>query len=438
MDGETKWLEFSILTRRLTSLRMRSAGAAHTLARMSRCLITRTCAVEARGGPASGSGRRAPSLCSRHHHPALPPARPPARALHLLTARSYKESRATVDPMKEIVADPGVWAGSLVAHGSGGSAGGGPAWPRALKGSLTAVPTLAFHRAPPAEVAARPSRFPFSGSFSLTRRAGKAREGGDGPPPSQPPTTTTTTPEGAVVLGAAAVHALLATGGLVDPARTARIAAIAAARTFAVLPVIADSFDRGNLGACCRSAEAFGLGGVWVAAPAQERYRPTRGRCSSGAEKWLDVRVFDCRAACIAALRAHGYRIAVAVGPGAPGVVSVEAFDWAAAPTAIVLGNEGDGVSDEFLAAADARVTIPMAGFVESFNVSVAAALILATARRRLDGAAAGGAAAPSLSPAEAEVLSAAMLLRHKGKEWQAPVLEELLGRAEREGARVV
>ena len=418
-------------------------------------MTTRALPVAARGGTAEASGSRSgppPPPLSRHHLPARACARPPGARPLSLTPHSYKESRSTVDPMKEVVADPGVWAGSLVSGGGPAAAGAAAlaptaastpprAWPRALKGSLAAVPTLAFHRASPAEVAARPSRFPFSGDFSLTHPGGRPRGGGGAGDDESSP---------GPVLSAPAVHALLTSGDLVDPVRAARIAAVAASRTWAVLPVIADSFDRGNLGACCRSAEAFGLGGVWVASPAQERYRPTRGRCSSGAEKWLDVRIFDTKASCIAALRAHGYRIAVAVGPDAPGVVGVDDFPWAAAPTAIVLGNEGDGVCDEMLAAADARVTIPMAGFVESFNVSVAAALILATARRALDKAAAEAAeagngaaaslplpAAASLSPAEAEALSAAMLLRHKGKEWQAPVLEDLVRRSARAGMLV-
>ncbi|MBY0452516.1 MAG: TrmH family RNA methyltransferase, partial [Bdellovibrionaceae bacterium] len=46
-------------------------------------------------------------------------------------------------------------------------------------------------------------------------------------------------------------------------------------------------------------------------------------------------------------------------------------------PLALVLGNEKDGVSQEMLDAADERVIIPMPGFVQSFNISVAGALSL-------------------------------------------------------------
>ena len=46
-------------------------------------------------------------------------------------------------------------------------------------------------------------------------------------------------------------------------------------------------------------------------------------------------------------------------------------------PTALVLGNEKDGASREMIEAADHRIIIPMNGFVQSFNISVAGALSL-------------------------------------------------------------
>ena len=46
-------------------------------------------------------------------------------------------------------------------------------------------------------------------------------------------------------------------------------------------------------------------------------------------------------------------------------------------PIALVLGNEKSGISEEMLEAADERVIIPMPGFVQSFNISVAGALCL-------------------------------------------------------------
>ena len=74
-----------------------------------------------------------------------------------------------------------------------------------------------------------------------------------------------------------------------------------------------------------------------------------------------------------ALLKDAGYRIiATHVEHGQP--IDDMPFDT---PTALVFGNERDGVSDEMLAHADARVVVPMAGFTRSFNISVAAALCL-------------------------------------------------------------
>ena len=391
--------------------------------------MTSTCvASRAATGPASGSGRRP--------HAALGPSRrfpststspsSSAAAPSSTVAQSYKESRSTVDPLKELLPDAGAvstsWPagsldGPLMVSDSPSSTSartrGGLAWPRALKGSLTAG-QFAFHRSPLPAIAARPSRFPFSGEFSTAGPPGKGKDCA----PSAP-------------LSTAQVHSLLSYAGLVDQGRLEKMRAVASRRSFTVVPVIYGSFDRGNLGAACRSAEAFGFGSVWVAEPATERYRPTRGRCSMGSEKHLDIRVFESAESCVEAVKGSGLALAVAVGPDAPGVVPIESYDWTV-PTAIVLGNEKAGVSEELQAAADVRVTIPMAGFVESFNVSVAAALILSTARRALDAAEVG-----RLSEAEVETLTAAMLLRHKVKalgKWNGAVLEGLVARQEAEG----
>ena len=52
-------------------------------------------------------------------------------------------------------------------------------------------------------------------------------------------------------------------------------------------------------------------------------------------------------------------------------------------PTALIMGNEHSGVADELLTLAHGELYIPMYGMIQSFNVSVAAALILAEAARQ-------------------------------------------------------
>lgn len=76
-----------------------------------------------------------------------------------------------------------------------------------------------------------------------------------------------------------------------------------------------------------------------------------------------------------------------------------------------MLGNEGEGVSQEVLSQADYCTMIPMCGFVESFNISVAAALILYEARRsRLSQLGFHG----DLTPVQKRILQAAFYIRHR------------------------
>lgn len=68
--------------------------------------------------------------------------------------------------------------------------------------------------------------------------------------------------------------------------------------------------------------------------------------------------------------------------PPPPPPLPLQAIDWSK-PTAVILGNEHYGVSAEAVALADHCAVIPMTGFAESFNISVAAALVLYTAREQ-------------------------------------------------------
>src|SRR5690606_18760270 len=91
---------------------------------------------------------------------------------------------------------------------------------------------------------------------------------------------------------------------------------------------------------------------------------------------------------------------------------------------ALVLGNEKDGVSQEMIAAADECIIIPMSGFVQSFNISVAGALSLyhiSQDRLKRKGTNA------SLSEAEQGILSALYYMRTQDSSYQ--YLTELFAR---------
>ncbi len=182
--------------------------------------------------------------------------------------------------------------------------------------------------------------------------------------------------------------------------RQARIEAVVAARTAGVVPVLERVHDLGNVNAVFRSAEGLGYGAAhlvdlqgdaaeWatsldIPASDSEAVATVAGgtgrarRQSQGADKWLDLWVWpDAEAACDG-LSAAGYRIAATHLAAA--AVPIAEINFTV-PTALVFGNERDGVSDALLARADLNILLPLDGFVQSYNVSVAAALGLYHAR---------------------------------------------------------
>ncbi|MFW6049702.1 MAG: TrmH family RNA methyltransferase [Myxococcota bacterium] len=163
---------------------------------------------------------------------------------------------------------------------------------------------------------------------------------------------------------------------LVTERRLARIRQVAAGRTLSVVPVLERLADPHNGSAVLRSADAFGLQQVHVVEhPAGFL---AAHRVSRGTDRWLDVVRHRDAAACAAHLHEHGYRLILA---GADGELRPE--DLARpARVALVLGHEREGPSEAMRDAADGAVAVPMAGFVESLNVSVAAGILLYAATR--------------------------------------------------------
>jgi tRNA (guanosine-2'-O-)-methyltransferase len=180
------------------------------------------------------------------------------------------------------------------------------------------------------------------------------------------------------------------------------LAEVVARRTYSVVPVLDGIYDRGNVSACMRSAEALGYQHVHVV-ESQDGFKAAN-RVTQGADKWLDVTKWDQPRPCLEKLRADGYQV-VATYLGATKPIHEVDFTR---PTAIVFGNERDGVSSATLEAADETVIIPMKGFVESFNISVAAAIALFHIMQDRD--AAGGHS--DLSEDEIRILLASYYLR--------------------------
>ncbi len=132
--------------------------------------------------------------------------------------------------------------------------------------------------------------------------------------------------------------------------------------------------DPHNGAAVIRSCEAFGVQGIHVVERA-ERFLTAKS-VARGAQHWIDLFAHDDGASAIDALRAGGYRMVAAAADGDLLPADLARMDR----VAIVLGNERGGVTMDLLAACDAKVRVPMRGFVESLNVSVTCAILLAAA----------------------------------------------------------
>jgi len=160
---------------------------------------------------------------------------------------------------------------------------------------------------------------------------------------------------------------------LITPERIARLDTALATRSREVVMVLEDLLNEHNGAAVLRTAEAFGFFEVHVMEPEPGRFKVNR-RISKGTQKWLDLHRHVSTADACAHLKARGYAVWVSALQGDAVDVHDIPIDR---PIALLFGNELNGVSAEALARADGCFRIPMSGFVESFNISVAAAISL-------------------------------------------------------------
>lgn len=152
-------------------------------------------------------------------------------------------------------------------------------------------------------------------------------------------------------------------------------------RAEAPLVVIAVGLqDPGNLGTLIRSAEAFGASGVLVTPGTVSAWNGKAMRASVGSVFRLPV--VACGMDEVCALRGRGVTLLAAVGSGTEQVFEIGEVDLLR-PVALMVGHEGSGLGAEWLELAEARVTIPCPGPVESLNAAVAGSVMLYEAARQ-------------------------------------------------------
>jgi tRNA (guanosine-2'-O-)-methyltransferase len=121
-----------------------------------------------------------------------------------------------------------------------------------------------------------------------------------------------------------------------------------------------------------------------IVAPPKVKVAKTKPNAvSQRTQQWLSVSYFRTAAECIAQLRRENRQIWISHVDSSAKALALSASSTATpaihlpSKFAVVMGSERDGVSSQFLDVADQTFYFPMHGFVESFNVSVCAALIV-------------------------------------------------------------
>ncbi|QQR61035.1 RNA methyltransferase [Candidatus Uhrbacteria bacterium] len=166
------------------------------------------------------------------------------------------------------------------------------------------------------------------------------------------------------------------------PERKKKIEQVMSHRQSTLAVVLENVDDPHNVGAILRSCDAFGVGEVHLLYTINKppRNRDLKSKSAASAAKWLKITKWDSVAKLAAYLKRKKFAIAVTR-------LSDKSVDPASVdlkkPVAIVIGNEKDGVSEALAKKATINLKIPMVGFIQSFNVSVAAALLLYEASRQ-------------------------------------------------------
>jgi tRNA (guanosine-2'-O-)-methyltransferase len=161
---------------------------------------------------------------------------------------------------------------------------------------------------------------------------------------------------------------------LLTPERIQRIDEVLAHRTRGLTVVLEDLWDPHNMAAVLRSCDAFGLQDVHSVGGTQGkgRFNPSR-KVAAGVLPWLSIHQWADPSPCIESLHKHDYQIAVADPKGTCSLYDIDFTQR----VAIVFGNERNGITPQWKEKADILFQIPILGFVESFNISVAAALCI-------------------------------------------------------------
>lgn len=146
-----------------------------------------------------------------------------------------------------------------------------------------------------------------------------------------------------------------------------------------VLPIMEDVYQFRNAAAIVRSAEASAFHKI-IALESKNVFDPNLA-VTKGADTWVEVEKRPHQLESLQEIKNQGYEI-VAVSPenNATSLPDFQIHE----PVALVFGTEWHGVTDDFLEFCDETLAIPMYGFTQSYNVSVAAAICMYDLKQKL------------------------------------------------------
>ncbi len=158
----------------------------------------------------------------------------------------------------------------------------------------------------------------------------------------------------------------------VTPERRQRFIDILELRTRYITVAVEDVFQMHNSSAVIRSCEVFGIQDSHLI---EARFGKRLDKnIALGAQQWVDTYSYADSTECIQKLREKGYRIVATTPHGESCLLDDYEIK---SPIALFFGTEKEGLSKTVLDEADEAIKIPMVGFTESLNISVAAAIIL-------------------------------------------------------------
>ncbi|MFN3909042.1 MAG: TrmH family RNA methyltransferase [Flavobacterium sp.] len=169
-----------------------------------------------------------------------------------------------------------------------------------------------------------------------------------------------------------ATHYLEYLQEFITPDRKRKINEVLQKRTNFLTIALEDVYQLHNTSAVMRSCEIFGIQNLHVI---EQRFgKRVDVEIAMGAQKWVDIHRYQKMQDAVDLYKKKGIQI-IATTPHED-AISLEHFELTQ-PSAVLFGTEKYGLSDEIMQQADVKIKIPMSGFTESFNISVAASLIM-------------------------------------------------------------